>query len=514
MMTDFLLEARDAGLYSGITDNGAGGLSSSVGEMARQPGGAEMDLEKAPLKYQGLDPWEVLLSEAQERMTVAVPPDDLDRFLALAARRGVEATDLGRFTGDGVFRVTWGEKPVARLAMDFLHEGVPVLKLKAAWRPPSFPEPARPTGNLTDKLAAVLASLNVCSKEKMGRRYDHEVKGKTVVKPFTGVRADVPADAPVFLVEHGAWEGIALGYGVNPFLSDLDTWRMAASVIDEAVRRVVAAGARTDRIAGLDNFCWPDPVLSEKTPDGPYKLAQLVRANRALFDVTTAYGVPCISGKDSMKNDSTRGGVKISVPPTLLFSTLAKIDDVRRAVTLDAKAAGDDVYVFGETGRALGGSEYFRVLAREQDAPGAVGSEAPDLDAPRALDLYRRVEQAIRKRRLHSCHAPARGGLGAALAFTAFGGELGIEADLSALPSREALRADEALFAESNGRFVATASPGDATALETLLEGVPWARIGKVVPHKRLRLHWGDEVLVDGDLLALKEIWKGPLNEI
>ncbi|MCU0723503.1 MAG: AIR synthase-related protein, partial [Planctomycetes bacterium] len=500
MMTDFLLEARDAGLYSGITDNGAGGLSSSVGEMARQPGGAEIDLSRAPLKYEGLQPWEVLLSEAQERMTVAVPPDRLEAFLELARRREVEATDLGRFTDSGFFHASWGGRTVARLDMEFLHEGVPTLRLRARWDPPRFPEPPRDGVDLAQALRGVLSSLNVCSIEKKSRQYDHEVKGRTVVKPFVGVRRDVPSDATVFLAELGGGEGIVLSRGVNPALSDLDAYAMSAAVVDEAFRRVVAVGGRTDRVAGLDNFCWPDPVESPSNPDGRHKLAQLVRANRALRDVTLAYGVPCISGKDSMKNDSTRGGVRISVPPTLLFSALGKIDDARRAVTLDAKEPGDFVYVLGRTGPELGASEYFRWLARERTTPGAVGSGAPGLDPASALALYRAVERAIREGRLRSCHATTLGGLGVALAWTAFGGDLGIEADLGAAPGAEALRPDEALFAESNARFVATAAPGDAARLEVLLRGLPFARVGTVTAERRLALSWRGKPAVNADL--------------
>ncbi|MHC4777329.1 MAG: phosphoribosylformylglycinamidine synthase subunit PurS [Planctomycetota bacterium] len=515
MMTDFLLEARDRGLYSGITDNGAGGLSSSVGEMACQPGGAELDLSRSPLKYQGLQPWEILVSEAQERMTLAVPEHDLKAFMELAARREVEATDLGRFTDTGLFQVTWGDRPVALLDMDFLHDGVPTLKLTARWDPPRHEEPGRDGGDLSERLTAVLADLNVCSIEKKSRQYDHEVKGLSVVKPFVGARNDVDSDATVFLARHGSSrEGIVLARGINPSLSDVDTYRMAASVIDEAVRRIVAVGGRTDRIAGLDNFCWPDPELSDKTPDGPYKLAQLVRANRAISDVTRVYCVPCISGKDSMKNDSTRGGVKISVPPTLLFSTVGKIDDVSKAVTLDAKAPGDGVYVLGRTGPELGGSVYYRIKSREEGRPLAIGSEAPPLDPEEAIEMYRLVETAISAGLLNSCHAPTLGGLGVALARVALGGDLGIEADLASLPASGSLRADEILFAESNARFVVTVSPGREAELRALFEPHPHGRIGVVTTEKRLRIRGPDGLEVDADVDTLREAWQSTLASI
>ncbi|MGB5549004.1 MAG: AIR synthase-related protein, partial [Thermoanaerobaculia bacterium] len=344
MMFDFLLEARRLGLYSAITDNGAGGLSSSVGEMAQTPGGARIDLEKAPLKYAGLAPWEIFLSEAQERMTLAVPHDHVEAFLDLAARREVEATVLGDFTDDGFLQVTFGSKTVALLEMDFLHDGAPDLDLQAHWVPPVFEEPSTRPTDLDTTLLDLMARLNLCSNEKKARHYDHEVKGLSVIKPWVGVHADVPAEATVSLARHGSLRGFVLSEGINPYISDLDTWAMASTVLDEAVRRQLCAGARLDRIAALDNFCWPDPVRSETTPDGEYKLAQLVRACRGLHEVCLAYGVPLISGKDSMKNESTMGGVKISVPPTLLLSAIGQIDDVREALTLDFKQPGDLVY--------------------------------------------------------------------------------------------------------------------------------------------------------------------------
>ncbi|MEJ2111991.1 MAG: AIR synthase-related protein, partial [Acidobacteriota bacterium] len=333
-MYEFLMEARNLGLYRTLTDNGAGGLSSSIGEMSRLCGGADLDLARAPLKYEGLQPWEILLSEAQERMSLAVPQQRLDAFLKLASRREVEATELGTFTDSGAFNVRYGTRVVAHIDLNFLHDGCPPMELEARWIPPKISPPLKPRrGPRNKKLASLLSGLNVCSKEFKSRQYDGEVKGLSVVKPFVGVQSDVPSDATVMRVEHGCNEGIVLAEGINPFYSDLDTYHMMASVIDEAVRRVISVGGSLNQVAGLDNFCWPDPVESTKTPDGAYKMAQLVRANKALYDVTMAYKVPPISGKDSMKNDSVRGNRKISIPPTVLFSVIAVMPDVRRAVT-------------------------------------------------------------------------------------------------------------------------------------------------------------------------------------
>ena len=297
-MGDFIYEARDKNLYRFVTDNGAGGLSSSVGEMASICGGCVMDLKKAPLKYAGMKPWEILISEAQERMSFAVPPEKIDEFMKLAADRDVEATILGKFTDDGKFRMMYGDKTVACLDIKFMHEGLPRLRLNAKWKAPKFAEPDLKGRDVEKDLLGLLAKLNICSCEYKARQYDHEVKGLSVVKPFVGRERDVQGDASVFMVEPLGREGAVLSYGILPRYSDIDCYHMMASVIDLAIRRAVAVGARVDMISGLDNFCWPDPVQSEKTPDGEYKMAQLVRANKVLYDYTCAFNVPCISGKE------------------------------------------------------------------------------------------------------------------------------------------------------------------------------------------------------------------------
>ncbi|HYB20151.1 MAG TPA: phosphoribosylformylglycinamidine synthase subunit PurS, partial [Thermodesulfobacteriota bacterium] len=300
-MTDFLLRARDEGLYHAITDNGAGGLSSSVGEMARDSDGCLMNLERAPLKYAGLDPWEILLSEAQERMTLAVSPAKIERFMELAKRMDVEATILGEFNNTGEFHVLYDGKTVCLVDMEFLHNGYPNMELRARWEKKRYPEPQLPDGqDLTPTLKKILSRYNVCSKESVVRQYDHEVQGGTVVKPLVGALNDGPGDATVLRPLLETWEGVVISSGICPRYSDIDTYHMMACAIDEGIRNNIAVGGSLQHMAGLDNFCWCDPIQSEKTPDGEYKLAQLVRANMALYDYTKAFGVPCISGKDSM----------------------------------------------------------------------------------------------------------------------------------------------------------------------------------------------------------------------
>ncbi len=512
-MYECLLEARDRGLYRCITDNGAGGLSCSAGEMGRLSGGVELDLARAPLKYQGLQPWEILLSEAQERMTLAVPPNRVRALLRLARRRDVEATVLGRFTDSGVFLIRHGARTVGRLDLRFLYGGCPTMRLAARWRPPRRKPPRRPAPGRRDReLRQLLQSLNLCSREFKSRQYDGEVKGLSVVKPFIGVHCDMPADATVMRTDYLSPEGIVLAEGINPFYSEIDTGAMAAAVVDEAVRRAVSAGADPDHLAGLDNFCWPDPVQSPKIRDGQYKLAQLVRACQALYDTTIAFDVPCISGKDSCKNDSTRGGRLISIPPILLFSTIGKIADVRRAVTMDVKQPGDLVYMAGMTAPELGASAFYRLLAEQQGRPASIGGRLPGLDAAMARRTYGAVHRAIQAGLLRSSHTPTRGGLAAALAFTALGGDLGLEINLDNLPAAGRLSPDEKLFAESNSRFIITADPGQAARLETIFKGVPFARLGRVMRRKILDVRGGGGILLLSRLSDLRRAFKQTLH--
>jgi len=457
-MSDFLLEARGLGLYHTLTDNGAGGLSSSIGELAQISDGCEIFLDRCPLKYEGLDPWEILLSEAQERMTVVVTPEKVDEFLALAKRRAVEAAVVGRFTNSGKFHVFYRDKTVAYIDMEFLHNP-PQMRLNAEWKPPQHEEPDfEEPEDLTDALKQMLARLNICSKEYVVRQYDHEVQGGSVIKPLVGKDNDGPSDAAITRPLLDSEEGIVTAHGICPRYSDIDTYHMTACAIDEAIRNAISTGASLAHLAGLDNFCWPDPVKSETNPDGEYKLAQLVRANQALYDYTTAFGVPCISGKDSMKNDYLGGGVKISIPPTVLFSVVGKIEDVSKAVTMDTKSPGDVVYVLGITRDELGGSEYYA-------AHGFIGNNVPKVDT-RAVNMYQALSKAMSHDLVASCHDCSDGGLAVALAETAFAGGLGMNIDLAKVPTNMVGRDDTILFSESQSRFVITVSPQNQSQFE------------------------------------------------
>ena len=506
-MTDFLLVARNRGLYRAITDNGAGGLSSSIGEMATYSGGCEIDLSLAPLKYAGLQPWEILVSEAQERMSLAVDPKKVDQFMELARKMDVEATAMGKFTRSGIFHVRYGEKTVAYLDMEFLHGGVPQMKLVAKWKAPKNAEPtfAEPT-NFGKAFVQMLSRLNICSKEAVVRQYDHEVQGGSVVKPLVGVQNDGPSDAGIVRPVLDSMEGVVVAHGICPRYSDIDTYHMTACAIDEAVRNAVAVGADLDHLAGLDNFCWCDPVQSAKTPDGEYKLAQLVRSNMAIYDYTTAYGVPCISGKDSMKNDYSIGKTKISVPPTLLYSVIGKIKDVRKAVTMDAKRPQDLVYIIGETLDELGGSEWFA-------QNNAIGNKVPQVDVKKAIKKYRALYKAIQAGLVASCHDCSDGGLGIALIETAFAGGFGMHIALKDVPYRGKKRNDYILFSETASRFVVTIHPKNQSRFEKIMAGNVVREIGFVTGDRLFQvtgLH--GKLIIKEKISKLKEAWQKPLN--
>ncbi|MFW5734570.1 MAG: AIR synthase-related protein [Oceanidesulfovibrio sp.] len=509
---DLLMRARDAGLYNAITDNGAGGLSSSVGEMAEDPGGVRLDLARAPLKYDGLQPWEILLSEAQERMTLAVPQDRLEPFLGLAREMDVEATVLGEFTDTGYFHVTYGEKPVAYIAMEFLHEGVPQMELRARWDKPQVEDAGlaalADVGDQGDLLRRMLGRLDICSKEYIVRQYDHEVKGGSVVKPMTGAAADGPSDAGVMRPLLDRNEALVVAHGICPRYSDLDTYWMMAGAIDEAVRNAVASGATIDHMVGVDNFCWCDPVQSEKTPDGEYKLAQLVRANRALAHFCLAYGVPCVSGKDSMKNDYMGGGRKISIPPTVLFTVAGVIPDASKALTSDFKRPGDAIYLLGTTRPELGKSELAEELGLRFDS-------VPQVAAVEARERYRAMFRAAQAGLVSGCHDLSDGGLGVAVAEMAIAGRLGATIDLGLVP-RAGLHADmpaaALLYAESHSRLLVTVRPDDAPAFEKVFAGQIAARIGEVTGEGSLVVTSSGETILEQPLDTLANAWKQTLD--
>jgi len=508
LMLDFLLEARDRGLYKGITDNGAGGLSSSFGEMAESSGGVRLQLERAPLKYHGLAPWEILVSESQERMSLAVDPARIEEFLELASRRDVEATVIGEFTSGGLVEAFYEDRQVVRLSLEFLHHGLPQMKLNATWEPPRaisevpLAEESNEAATLARDLLTLLGSPNIASREALVRQYDHEVQARSVVKPFVGVNADAPSDGAVLRPRYDSDRGLSVTHGICPRYGDVDTYHMAACAVDEAMRAHVALGGDPDQASALDNFCWPDPVFSQQTPDGEYKLAQLVRACEGLSETCLSYTLPLISGKDSMKNDAHLGGRKVSVRPTLLVSLMGIVVDVKKALTTDFKQAGDLIYLTGETRGELGGTSYEMLRGKP------LGT-CPSVDAEGAMRRYRALHGVIAAGLVNAAHDLSDGGLAVALCESALGGSCGAEIALEALPGyRPESETARLLFCESAGRILVTVAPEHREAFEAGMEGHAVRRVGRVVTEKRVTFSREGVTATAVELPAVETAWE------
>ena len=504
-------EARDMGLYNSITDNGAGGLSCSVAEMARECGGCHVYLNTVPLKYPGLEPWEIWISESQERMTLSVPKDKWNEFSELMENRGVEATVIGEFTDSGRCVVEYNNANVVDLNMEFLHDGLPQRPIKTKEIHPVHEEPEIPLqDDWTETLHDMLKRPNIASFEFISQQYDHEVQGGSVLKPLQGA-GRVNGDATVIRPRLNSNKGVVLSQGINPTYSDIDTYHMAACAIDTAIRNAVAAGADLQHLALLDNFCWC-------SSDEPERLFQLKEAARACYDYSVEYGTPFISGKDSMFNDfkgyNEKGEkVKISVPPTLLVSSISVIDDAAKSVSLDAKCKGDLVYILGTNMEELGGSEYLAMAGEKQKGKPYIGNNVPKVDAHENMCTYDALSQAIDAGVVASAQSVHRGGVGIALAKTAMGGRLGMEISL-AEANGVASRDDYALFSESQGRLVVTVAPQYRGKFEEIMHGTSIAEVGTVRGDSRFIITGthGKEIVdtsVDSLLKSYKSTFKG-----
>ncbi|HEX3870932.1 MAG TPA: phosphoribosylformylglycinamidine synthase subunit PurL [Pirellulales bacterium] len=535
MVLDVLMQARDRGLYTAITDCGAGGFSSAVGEMGEDIG-AEVWLDRVPLKYEGLSYTEIWISEAQERMVLSVPPEHWQDLSDLCAAENVEATIIGKFVPTQRLELHYHDRRVGDIEMKFLHGGRPSTVREAVYAPSptqNQPLPEKYDWNYTPELLAILASPNVCSKEWVIRQYDHEVQGGSVVKPLVGATNDGPSDAAVVRPILGSRRGIVVACGMNPHYGDFDTRHMATSAIDEALRNCVAVGADPKRIAILDNFCWGDC-------ERPETLGSLVRAALACRELATALETPFISGKDSLNNEfryTADDGTKrtIAIPPSLLISALGQIDDLSKAVTMDLKECGNFLYQVGATKDELGGSHFALVQ-------NLVGGHVPKVDPGVSKRTFTALHKAIDAGLVRACHDLSEGGLAAAVAEMAFAGNLGARVFLAQVPGADAfgVAAKQAsshsyppqatailLFSESNTRFLCEVRPDNLPAFEAALDGVPHALVGEVVNTGRLEIiglpvptpaadpDEPDEnaapLVITADLAALKQAWQTEL---
>jgi len=506
-MVDTILQCRDKNLYNAITDCGGGGLSSAVGEMG-QDLGAQVYLERVPLKYQGLSYTEIWISESQERMIISVPQENIAELMEVFNKENVEATVIGRFTDTKRLRLYYRDNLVCDLDMQFLHEGLPKIEKKAIFIQTKYKEPKfKCPKNLTKHLLKLLSHYNICSKEWVIRQYDHEVQGGSVLKPLVGRYNDGPSDAGVVKPVLDSSKGISVSCGINFRFGLIDPYWMAGSCIDEALRQIIAVGGSLKEVALLDNFCWGNP-------DKPDRLGSLVRAAYGCYDIAKGFGIPFISGKDSLNNEYTVKNKSISIPGTLLISAIAVIEDVNKTVSMYAKQPGNLIYVVGQTFDELGGSHYYETL-------GFIGNNVPKVNPLKAKLVFDKLSKASSLGLISAMHDCSEGGIVVAAAEMAFSGGLGMEIFLSEVPYKEApssklqapsLRNDCILFSESNSRLIVEVERKNQKAFERILRGIPLGIVGCVSESKDFKVYGLDgKICVNAHINELKETWKKPL---
>ncbi len=493
-MFDAILAARDEGLIRTITDCGAGGFASAVGEMGSETG-VRIALDRAPLKYPGLSPWEILLSESQERMVLAVDPAKRERLLEICRDYNVEATVLGEFTGDCHFTATYEGQTVLDLDMEFLHNGLPQRVMMAAWKKSVYAEPdIKETGDWGELYARVLSHLNVCSKEPIVRLYDHGVQGTNALPPFAGVAEDGPNDAAIVAPIHGKPYGMIVSHGLNPVLNMIQPYYGSLWSAAEATANAVASGANPEEMALIDNFIWPFP--DEES------LGALDLAVDACVDFSRATGMPFISGKDSLSSTYRgRDGEVIKIPPVLCISVFGRMLDVSRSVSADFKGSNSQIVLVGHRNTdEMAGSVYYDLL-------GAVGNNVPKIDPRALMEVFKSIYGAIQAGKILACHDLSEGGLAAALAEMCFGGNVGASIQIAGEQ-----KAEHFLFNETAGCFLAEIPPG--ADLQTIFGDIPWAVIGKTIPEPLITAGQPGRTLFTLKLEELKEAWQRPMKEV
>ncbi|MCX5706351.1 MAG: phosphoribosylformylglycinamidine synthase subunit PurL [Candidatus Omnitrophica bacterium] len=501
-MLDTILEAQDLNLYSAITDCGAGGLSSAVGEMAAELG-AEVYLDQVPLKYSGLSYMEIWISESQERMVLSVPKDKIKALMDVFEIENVEAMVIGEFTDTRKLKLYYKDNLVCQLDMGFLHEGLPKIVKQAVYTQTKHQEPKiKCPKDLTGVLFKLLSHYDICSKESVIRRYDHEVQGASVLKPLVGINNDGPSDASVLRPLLDSKKGVIVSNGINFRYGFIDPYWMAASCIDEALRQIISVGGSLKEVAILDNFCWGNP-------DKPDRLGSLVRASYGCYDTAKVFGVPFISGKDSLYNEYAEHGRSLAIPGTLLISAISVMDDVDKTVSMYAKEAGDLIYLVGSTYNELGGSHYY-------DLYDAIGNNAPKVNAQKAKLIFNALSKAASNRLIKAMHDCSEGGVAVSTAEMAFSGGLGMDIFLSEVsnsPQATGNRNDFVLFSESNSRFVVEVAKKKQQEFEKALKGLPFGLIGCVSRKKEFKVHGLDgKICINADIDSLKEAWQKPLK--
>lgn len=493
-MTDAIIEARNANLIRAITDCGAAGFSSAIGELGEDIG-VTVDISKAPLKYPGLAPWEIWLSESQERMVSAVSPENIEKFLAICRKYNVETTVLGEFDGSNKLTVKYGKQVVIDLDYGFLKHGLPQRVMEAHWEKPHFNDatPEIPS-DWVGTVKRVLSHGNVCSKEPIVRQYDHGVQGTNALPPFGGEKLDGPNDAVVITPILGKPYGMVLSHGMNPILNRIDPYEGSKWAVAEAMANYVAVGGNPDESVWVNNYIWPFPDKES--------MGSLDRSVDAVVDSMNALQRPVVSGKDSLSS-TYRGkdGQVIKIPPVLCMSVFGRIPDVEQTVTSDIKGAGSRLYLVGALDSGMAGSTYY-------DISGLVGNEVPKIDLTALPHVLRGVHQAIKSGEVLACHDVSEGGVIGAVSEMAFGGDCGVEVTLE----EGIQRPDMLLFNETAGMFVVEIKD-DETA-ERLFVDLPHMALGTTSPIKEVTVTVGKNNLFTASTDDLKQAWQEPLKKI
>jgi phosphoribosylformylglycinamidine synthase len=490
--SDVLLKLRDMDLYNAVTDCGAGGFSSAIGELGKDTG-ARVRLEDVPLKYENLAPWEIFLSESQERMVLSVPPQNIEKLSEMLRAEDVETAALGEFTDTGRLQVHHKGECVADIDMDFLHNGIPKMSKKASWKKPkTVVSSQKSAGKIQELFFRVISHPNVASRETVIRQYDHEVQGGSVLKPLSGAGQDIPQDGSVTRPVLDTFRGIAVGLGINPYFSAIDPYHMAASVCEEAARNLVSCGGNLDKAAFMDNFSWGD-VEDENNLGG------LVRASKGCYDASILLGIPFVSGKDSLNNFYMIEDKKIDIPQTLLVTCVAPVEDARKSVGVGFKKADNLIYLVGNIYPELGGSVLYNILGLE--------GEVPKLRKISPATL-RFVQDLIEKDLIISCHDLSDGGLAVGLAEMCFSGT-GAEINISKTGAGDPM---SGLFSESNSRFLVEAEEKDVAQIEKMAGEIPVFKIGRTLKEDVLRVKKGIRTVFESPIRDMKAAWKGVLQ--
>lgn len=498
-LTEAILRARDKNLFTSITDCGAGGISSAITELAAE-GGVEVDLDKVSLKYRGLSYTEIWISESQERMVFFTDQANLTELESIFTEEDVDLKVVGRVTGDNKLTLLYQGQKVCGLDMDFIFNQ-PDLKKQAFWiKKLSKDIKLKEKAEYNQDLKKVLSAPNVACKDWILREYDHEVQAGSVLKAIAGIEIQAVNDAAVIRPDLNSSKAVVLGLGINPFYSDIDPYWMAALSIDEALRNVVSAGGNLDKTFILDNFSWGSPL-------NPEILGGLVRASKACYDFSTYFGVPFISGKDSLYNEYDIGGKHISIPGTLLISAASIIDNWQTSLSSDFKKEGSLIYLIGMSRPHLGASEYLRALNIKEGL-------IPQVDKTKAKKTLQTISSAIARGLVLSCHDLSEGGLAVAAAEMAMGSGKGASIFLNEAPQAEGMLDYELLFSESPSRFMVEVGKEKKAEFEKELNSLDYGLIGCVTKNSKLVIiNSKEKEVINSEIEGLKKAWTETFSE-